>query len=65
MTNEQKKTWGGTRRGAGRPALNETRKAVTIRLNLTAIAVLRRTCEVRKISMNEAIQEAILTCYKK
>lgn len=56
---------GGARTGAGRPKIEKERKAVTVRVSLEAYRYIQRAAQARAVSLSQAIEDAILACYKK
>lgn len=56
---------GGARAGAGRPKIEKERKAVTVRVSLEAYRYIQRAAQARAVSLSQAIEDAILACYKK
>jgi uncharacterized protein (DUF1778 family) len=56
---------GGARPGAGRPKIQQERKAVNVRVSLEAYHYIQRAAKARAVSLSQAVEDAILACYKK
>ena len=62
---EKKSKHGGARAGAGRPRIDKERKAINARVSIEAYGYISRAAKAREVSLSQAIEDAILCCYKR